>query len=88
VSDFGALRDRQRLAMGDEAEEAMDGGEPTVACADAHLPVLLQVIEEGQNLCGLQVGQRQFRDRAPLTFRGKSQEQLPGVPIRAYGVAR
>ncbi len=29
---------------------------------------------------------RQLGDFAPFSFRGKSQEQLPGVTIRAYGV--
>jgi len=43
--------------MGDERNEAMDGGEPTVACADGHLRVLFQVFEGPKHLLGLQVCQ-------------------------------
>jgi hypothetical protein len=32
--DLRALRDRQRIAIGDEGKEAPDGGKPTVAGAD------------------------------------------------------
>jgi hypothetical protein len=57
MSDFGALRDRQRLEVSDEGEEAVYGGEPAVARADAHLPVFFQVIEERQHFAGLQIAQ-------------------------------
>jgi hypothetical protein len=43
----------------------MDRSEPTVTRADGHLPVLLQVLKEGEHLAGLQVDEREFRDRAP-----------------------
>src|SRR5439155_17598602 len=86
--DLRALRDRQRLAVDDEGKEAMNGSEPTVSCADGHLPLLLQILEEREHLTGLQVRERQIHDLPSHALGGKLQEQLPGVAIRTYGVTR
>jgi hypothetical protein len=50
-----ALRDRKRLPMCDEGKEAVNSGKSTVARADGHLPVLLQIVQERKHLTGLQV---------------------------------
>jgi hypothetical protein len=36
--NLAALRDHQRFATGDKGEEAVDGGQATVAGADGYLP--------------------------------------------------
>ena len=64
----------------------MDGGQPTVTGAERHLSVLLQVLQEREHFTGVQVSQRQLGNFAPFSLGGKSQEQLPRVTIRAYGV--
>jgi hypothetical protein len=64
----------------------MDGGEPTVAGTDGHLPILLEVLKKGENLACMQVSQRQLCDLTPSSLGDKSQEQLPCVAVRAYGV--
>src|ERR1700675_2820422 len=63
-----ALRDRQWFAMCDKGEEAVDGSQTTVAGADGHFPVILQVLQEREHFSGFQVGQRQCGDLSTLAL--------------------
>jgi hypothetical protein len=66
---------------GDEGKEAMNGGKSTVARADGHLPVLLQIIEEREHLADLQVRQGQLSDLPSPTAGDRLKEHLPSVAI-------
>jgi hypothetical protein len=70
--DLTALPDRQWFATRDKGEEAVDGGQATVAGTDGYLPFMLQVFQECEHLIGFQVGQRQCGDLPMFALRDEA----------------
>jgi hypothetical protein len=69
-----------------EAEEGVDGGEAGVAAADAVPALAFEMVEEGADERGVQVGQIQLRGRfAELGLR-EAEQQPEGVPVGRDGV--
>jgi hypothetical protein len=65
-----------------EAEEGVDGGEAGVAAADAVPALAFEMVEEGADECGVEVGQIQLGGRfAEPGLRG-SEQQPEGCPGR------
>ena len=84
ISEHWAIADR--LSAGDKAEEAAQRGQAAVTRADRVSAFLLCVLQEGAHLGGGEVGQRKLGYRSAPSVGDESEEQSPGVAVRANGM--
>jgi hypothetical protein len=64
-------------------EEASDGGPTTVAGCGRVGSVGLKMIEKSCNQVGIEIVERQRGDHATVTLRGKLEQELERIAIRA-----
>ena len=84
----GTLGDRRGFPLGNEAIEAAQRGEPTVARTDRDLARLFAVLQEGCHLDRREVRQRQFGDGTLVPLGGEAQKQPPRVTVGPHRVRR
>ena len=68
-----------------EAEEGVDCGEAGVAAADAVAALVFEMVEEGADERGVEVGQIQLRGRF-AELGGEAEQQPEGVAVGSDGV--
>lgn len=88
VQNLGTSLDGHRLTISNEAEEAAQCGQATVARADRVSAFLLGVLQEGLDLEGCQVAQCELGYRPVSALSHKPEEQAPCVAVGSNGVRR
>ena len=68
------------------AEEGADGGQPGVAGAGAVVALVFEVVEEGADQRGVQVGEVELGGLLAGPVAHEAQQQAPGVPVGGDGV--
>lgn len=88
VQNLSALLNRRRFAVSNEAEEATQCGQATVARANRISAFLLGVLQEGLDLGGRQVAQCELGYRPASALSHEPEEQAPCVTVGPNGVRR
>ena len=88
VQNLGTLLDSRRLTISNEAKEAAQRGQATVARADRISAFLLGVLQEGLDLGSRQVAQCELGYRPAPALSHEPEEQAPCVTVGSNGVRR
>ena len=75
-----------RVAQRRVVEEGADGSQPGVAGAGAVVALLLEMVKEGADGGGIQVGQVEFEGLLAGPVAHEAQQQAPGIPVGGNGV--
>lgn len=73
------------IGGGDVMEEGPDRGKPGVARCDGVVPLLLELVEKGENEVPIEILKGQRRRLLPQTGRGKEDQHAQGVAIAGQG---